>query len=152
MLGDKDTSYPWLLVAAALGVVAVAAHVEVVRSSTQRVAVVSPVGEHDLATADQLRTVLQETVADAELVVLDFARTTFVESTVLGVIVAGWRRRRERGQRLLGVNAHGIVARALDITGVDGLLHLAEGPYVVVDDGADGMTDDALLVEALALL
>jgi anti-anti-sigma regulatory factor len=44
---------------------------------------------------------------------------------VLGVLASGSRRVREADGRLVAVNASGIVARALEITGVGELLDLA---------------------------
>jgi anti-sigma B factor antagonist len=100
--------------------------ISVTTSSSGRVAVVAALGEHDIATAPALRRVLYELSADVPLVVLDFAETTFLDSTVLGVLVSGCKRSASHGHRIIGVNASGIVLKALEITGIGDLLQLAE--------------------------
>jgi anti-anti-sigma factor len=93
----------------------------VTTSSTRRVAVVAPLGEHDIATAPALRRVLYELSTDVPLVVLDFA-----ETSLLGVLVSACKRSASHGHRVIGVNATGIVLKALEITGIGDLLQLEE--------------------------
>src|SRR4051794_29045621 len=76
------------------------------------VAVVRLCGDHDLSSAAMVREALRE-VAGHRLVVLDISGCTFVDSTVLGVLVAASRRTAEAGGRLVGVGALGIVRNAL---------------------------------------
>ena len=102
----------------------------VTRSATGRVAVLSLVGEHDLATAPGIRQALTTLLPGTHLVVVDLAETTFLESTVIGVLVAALRRQSAAGHWLVAVNAQGIVARALGLTGVADLLGLTrERPW-----------------------
>ncbi len=100
--------------------------ISVTTSTTGRVSVVAPLGEHDIATAPALRRVLYELTTDVPLVVLDFAETTFLDSTVLGVLVSACKRSAAQSHRVIGVNAHGIVLKALQITGIGDLLQVAE--------------------------
>ena len=98
--------------------------IQVSSSGTGRVVVVSLVGDHDLASAEQIRQTLLELSSHVSLVVLDFDATTFVDSSVLGVFVGAAKRASRHGNRLIGVNATGIVLRALQMTGIDVLLSL----------------------------
>src|SRR4051794_18798499 len=86
------------------------------------IAVVRLAGDHDLSTAGLVREALRE-VSDHRLVVLDVSPCTFVDSTVLGVLVAASRRTAEAGGRVLGVGAQGIVRNALRVTAMQELLH-----------------------------
>ena len=52
-------------------------------------------GEHDLSTAPELRARLHE-LGDTSAVIIDLDETTFVDSSILGVLVGGLRRARER--------------------------------------------------------
>ena len=52
-------------------------------------------GEHDLSTAPELRARLHE-LGETSAVIIDLDETTFVDSSILGVLVGGLRRARER--------------------------------------------------------
>jgi anti-sigma B factor antagonist len=78
-------------------------------------------GDLDLSTAPALREVLLDLVGQP-LVVLDVERCTFLDSTVLGVLVAASRRMAGEGGDLVGVGAQGIVRNALRLTGLRELL------------------------------
>lgn len=95
---------------------------QVAASRTGRVVVVSLLGEHDLASAEDVRRTLLDLSSHVSLVVLDFDETTFIDSSVLGVFVGACKRASRHGNRVIGVNAHGIVLRAMQMTGVDELL------------------------------
>lgn len=98
--------------------------IEITASGSGRVVVVSLPGEHDLATAEQLRRTLLDLSSHIPLVVLDFVATSFVDSSVLGVFVGASKRAARHGNQVIGVNAKGIVLRAMQMTGVDELLCL----------------------------
>lgn len=98
--------------------------VQVSKSATGRVAVVALLGEQDLGTAEELRHKLLELSTRVPLVVIDFAATTFLDSTIIGVLVAAWKRSARHGHQVLGVNAHATVLKALQLTGVDSLLQM----------------------------
>jgi hypothetical protein len=50
--------------------------------------VVSLVGEHDLATAPEVRQAIDQAAAEGGRVVIDLTQATFIDSTIIGAIVA----------------------------------------------------------------
>lgn len=80
-------------------------------------------GEHDLATREELRDLLERLVEQYDLIVIDLTEAEFIDSTVMGTLMLADRLAQERGSRLrIQLRAEGIVRRALEITGlVDGL-------------------------------
>ena len=97
--------------------------IQVLASPSGRVAVLQLLGEHDVATAPEVRLALQR--SDAQLVALDLEGTTFLDSTVLGVVVSAWKRFRADGRQLVTVNARGPVAKVLVLTKLDEILTAA---------------------------
>jgi anti-sigma B factor antagonist len=88
-------------------------------SLSRRVAVVTPVGDIDMAAAPVLRQAMADACASAApLVVLDMARVTFADSTALGVMVSAHKRLAAAGCRLLTVNVPPVLAKALRVTGL----------------------------------
>lgn len=85
-------------------------------------------GELDLANAAALRTALFDAAAHADRLVVDLGEVTFVDSTILGVIVETRRALGSRPLLLAAPNAE--TRRALDVTGLT--RHL--GVYETVDD------------------
>ena len=82
-------------------------------------------GDLDAYTAPGLRTQLHEaTTGDADLVVVDLAEITFIDSAGLGTLVGAHRRMREGGGRLRIVRPPALVARAFELTGLDEVLEL----------------------------
>ncbi|MCU1596006.1 MAG: hypothetical protein JWO12_3398 [Frankiales bacterium] len=86
------------------------------------VALVRLAGEHDISTSHVLRRALSDLAGTAPLVVLDLRECLFVDSTILGVFAAAAKKLSGTGARLVAVNAGGIVAKAVRITGLDALL------------------------------
>jgi anti-sigma B factor antagonist len=87
-------------------------------------------GEHDVYTApslnDQLTVLLDERVP----FVIDLTKTTFVDSSVLRVLLEAKRRAEERGLGFaiaLGEDESGPVRRVLDITGLVPVLPVHAG-------------------------
>ena len=77
-------------------------------------------GEHDLSTAPELRARLHQ-LGDTSAVIIDLDQTTFVDSSILGVLVGGLRRARERDVPfglVLGENAHPAIRRIFELTGL----------------------------------
>ena len=77
-------------------------------------------GEHDLSTAPELRARLHE-LGDTSAVIIDLDETTFVDSSILGVLVGGLRRARERDVPfglVLGTSAHPAISRIFELTGL----------------------------------
>jgi len=84
-------------------------------------AVVSVQGEHDLSTAPELGRRLEELIDAGEATVLDLTSATFVDSSVLGVIIDARRRAGEAGVSFAVAQSPGgtqAVSRVLDITGL----------------------------------
>ena len=88
-------------------------------------------GEHDIATAPGLRAAIEEGLAGAQHVVVDLTPATFVDSTVLGVLLGARERAQEEelGYAVVFEPAGGdpAVRRILEVTGLDGLLPVHPG-------------------------
>ena len=101
-------------------------------------------GVHDLSTAPELRARLHE-LAEADAVIIDLDHTTFVDSSILGVLVGGLRRARERDVPfavVLGDDAHPAIRRIFELTGLHDVFpiyssrELAQAGLSGQDDGA----------------
>jgi anti-anti-sigma factor len=91
-----------------------------VEHDQRRPAVVVPLsGELDLSRAEQLRRVLMDACQQTTgVVVVDLADVSFLDSTVIGVLVAAAKRLRADGHRIALVNVAPAPARPLHITQV----------------------------------
>ena len=92
------------------------------RSTTEGVHVVSVRGELDLATAPELRALLEEDLGNEEPVLIDLNGCEFIDSTGIAVIVRAWQQRDgvPGSGGLLGLCAPDKqVSRLLEVTGVD---------------------------------
>jgi anti-sigma B factor antagonist len=78
------------------------------------------VGELDLATAGALRGKVTDAVKSEEIdaILLDLDGLTFIDSTGIGTLVAGWRQAGDSGKPLRIDRAHGMAREVLRITGV----------------------------------
>jgi anti-sigma B factor antagonist len=77
-------------------------------------------GEGDLYTSSQLRdAILRLTEEGENRIVIDLNNVSFMDSSGLGVLVAGLKRARERGGELALVFGEGSVQKVLGITGLD---------------------------------
>jgi anti-sigma B factor antagonist len=94
--------------------------------------VVSLAGELDLYNAEEVRRALLDTLAEgAELLVVDLAEVTFIDSTALGVLIEARSRLSDRrGFRLAAPGLE--VRRALEVSGL-------ERHFVVRDTVADAV-------------
>ena len=82
------------------------------------VAVVSFTGEHDLATRDATRLLLATLVGENHLVVADFSRASFVDTSIVVVVRESGRAARERGSIFrLQLATAPIVARIFKASG-----------------------------------
>jgi anti-anti-sigma factor len=79
-------------------------------------------GECDLAVCAQLDEVLSEALNRATVVVVDLSRLMFLDSSGVHGLIVAHHAARQRGGRLVAVNARGAVATVLDLTGVGKLL------------------------------
>jgi anti-anti-sigma factor len=59
------------------------------------VSIVELRGEHDLATADEVRAVIERSIAARRPTVVELSLTDFIDSSILGVLLAGLRQARE---------------------------------------------------------
>ena len=80
-------------------------------------------GEHDRATKDAVRDVLDSLIAGHDLVVADFSRAKFVDAAILGALLDAQERASERGATLrLQVATPTIVRRAFEVSGAFDLI------------------------------
>ena len=77
-------------------------------------------GEHDLNTAGDLRAQLDELLAARAPVIVDLSAATFVDSSILGVLLDARRRAEEAGIGFAVAQSDGAdaVTRVLEITGL----------------------------------
>ena len=84
------------------------------------VAVVALAGEIDLYTCPEFKQELLRVIADgATLVVVDLTKTTFIDSTALGVIIRGVERLKQRDGRLVVVCADPNIVKIFEVTGLN---------------------------------
>jgi anti-sigma B factor antagonist len=77
-------------------------------------------GEIDLYTCPELKTELLRVIEDgATLVVIDFAGTTFIDSTGLGVLIRGVERLRMNEGSLAVVSLDPNLTKIFEVTGLD---------------------------------
>jgi len=77
-------------------------------------------GEVDLYTAPEFKQQLLEVIAHGgKDVVVDFTKTTFIDSTTLGVLVGGVKRLRAQDGRLSLVCSDRNITKIFEITGLD---------------------------------
>ena len=77
-------------------------------------------GEHDLSTAPALRRHLDELLVDGAPIVVDLSSASFVDSSILGVILDARRRAESEGLGFAVAHSNGddAVGRVLDVTGL----------------------------------
>jgi anti-sigma B factor antagonist len=75
-------------------------------------------GELDVATSPRLREALIEAIRDNPNVVVDLTRTTFIDSTGLGVLVGALRRVNDADGSLRLVCTNRGILRVFEITGL----------------------------------
>jgi anti-sigma B factor antagonist len=83
-------------------------------------AVLTISGEHDLSTAPNLRRRIDSLLNEGTATVIDLSPATFIDSSILGVILDGRRRAGESGIGFEVVHANGAdsVDRVLEVTGL----------------------------------
>lgn len=89
--------------------------------------VVTLAGDLDLFSAEVLRRELEEAVPGGRhVVVLDLADVTFLDSTVLGLLLLAARRMEAHGGRLVLASAGEAVERVLQVSGLSTYLPVCE--------------------------
>ena len=100
----------------------------VVERAEPGVEVVTVTGEHDLSTAPELQRRLDAALDSGAAVAIDLLQTTFIDSTVLRVLICTRERASERGigfSVALGDSTGHGVRRLLELTGMEGRLQTA---------------------------
>jgi anti-anti-sigma factor len=88
-------------------------------------------GEVDLSSVDILVRALAAVPPTTRTVVVDLAQVTLLDSTGIAALLAAYRTAAAAGRTFTVVNARDVVRRALQVTGVLGILSAEPG----VDDG-----------------
>jgi anti-sigma B factor antagonist len=84
-------------------------------------------GEHDLSTGPAIQAACDDAWAHSSSIVFDLAGATFIDSTVVGVMVRARRRAAESGGSVAVVaTAGGPPARVLTLVGINDVLPLHE--------------------------
>ena len=73
-------------------------------------------GELDITARDALRETIFAALGEGD-VVIDLEAVTFVDSEALGALIEGYNAARVRPAGFRVVNAHGVVARVLKVSG-----------------------------------
>jgi anti-sigma B factor antagonist len=83
-------------------------------------AVLTISGEHDLSTAPSVRRRLDSLLDEGTATVIDLSPATFIDSSILGVILDGRRRATDSGIGFAVVHTNGAdaVDRVLEVTGL----------------------------------
>ena len=85
-------------------------------------------GEHDLSTADRLRQAIERARDGSTPVVVDLTEATFIDSAVLGVLIAEHERAASNGSAVgyvVGAGAGHSVHRIIDLAGVAAVLPIS---------------------------
>ena len=95
-------------------------------------------GELDLYSAAELTRAVEELVRrDASAVVVDLSQTTFIDSTGLGVLVAGTKLMRSRGQELHLTGSTPATTAALTSAGLESFFTVSPTVADVVAGAAE---------------
>ena len=86
-------------------------------------------GEHDLSTAPSLRRQLDTLLDEGAVTIVDLSPATFIDSSILGVILDGRRRASEAGIGFEVAHSDGgeAVDRVLEVTGLRTELPVHQG-------------------------
>ena len=97
--------------------------------------VVAVAGEIDLFTAPDFKQHVAAPIDEGVThVVVDLTKTTFIDSSSLGVLIGAHRRLKLRGGSLVIVCDNEAIIRTFRITGLDGVFTLVS----TIDDALDG--------------
>ena len=106
--------------------------------------VVSVTGEIDLFTAPEFKQRMSAPIDEGRSnLVVDLSRTTFIDSSSLGVLIGAHRRLKLRGGSLVVVCDDEAIAKTFKITGLDGVFTLAPTiEAALADDSAPASSAD----------
>lgn len=104
------------------------------------ITVLSISGEHDLSTVGDLRSHIDELMNGTNSIVIDLSPATFVDSSILGVILDARRRAQDAGIGFAVVHGDGAAAvgRVLEITGLRAELPVHDSLDAALDRAAPG--------------
>jgi anti-sigma B factor antagonist len=97
--------------------------ISLVRTSDGAACVVNLAGDHDLSTVPELHMALSD-AADADVIV-DLSQATFIDSAVLGELIASHRDATSAGRRwslVVGAGSGAAVRRILELTGLGAVM------------------------------
>lgn len=102
-------------------------------------------GEHDLSTAPNLRRQLDALLDERAVTVVDLSPATFIDSSILGVILDGRRRASDAAVGFEVVQARGAEAvdRVLEVTGLRADLPVHESREVALAAASDNLEASA---------
>jgi anti-sigma B factor antagonist len=99
---------------------------------------ISVCGEVDLFTAPEFKQrVTAPIVAGVEHVIVDLMRTTFVDSSSLGVLIGAHRRLKARGGRLIVACDNEAIVKTFRITGLDGVFRIVGSVEAALGERAE---------------
>jgi anti-sigma B factor antagonist len=87
-----------------------------------------------MAARDELTSALRTAIDTSHVVVIDVGGLVFLDSSGLHGLITAYHAARDAGRQLFLVNAGGVVADVLEMTGVDHLL----SPPSAQGNGSDG--------------
>lgn len=97
--------------------------VRIVSATVGRWTVLTCEGDLDVTTSSELRSAIQHASGEAG-VVIDLEGVAFIDSTALGVLIAGQKRIQREGRELRIVVTSTTILRIIAITGLDDLFTL----------------------------
>jgi anti-sigma B factor antagonist len=92
------------------------------RTDRDGIPVVAPLGDLDLASAREVRNVLEQAIEESRHAVVDLSRTTFLDSSGVGALVMAGNLARDCGGWLRLAGPRDEVLRVLDLTQVSSVL------------------------------
>ena len=99
--------------------------------------VVSVSGEIDLFTAPEFKQRMSAPIDEGRSnLIVDLSRTTFIDSSSLGVLIGAHRRLKLRGGSLVVVCSDEAISKTFKITGLDGVFTLAPTVEAALADDA----------------
>src|ERR671933_1349052 len=99
--------------------------------------VVAVTGEIDLFTAPEFKQRMSAPIdAGRSRLVVDLSRTTFIDSSSLGVLIGAHPRLKLRGRSLVVVCDNEAIAKTFKITGLDGVFTIAPSVEAALSDEA----------------
>jgi anti-sigma B factor antagonist len=99
--------------------------------------IVSVAGEIDLFTAPEFKQRMSAPIDDGRSnLIVDLSRTTFIDSSSLGVLIGAHRRLKLRGGSLVVVCDDEAIAKTFKITGLDGVFTLVPTVEAALADDA----------------